>query len=248
MPSCPACSASPTRRGTLDNGYLQVDTRHRPGRRLVGQTIQFHGTADRYALAGAKRSRPVLGRRTATADPAVTLRERRFERGPGGRLHLRPREVCRLHAPGESGLGRARARRHRPIRSDDLFFGAKRAMFSPTGSTSKGRDPAGGRAAAAAGEPDRGDEPRSQATAALLVPAARREGRRGDDRGRPRQQRHRRPLRPVHSRRSGRLRRRGLGVREGNLVHLPDTPLTDAQAAAFERGIRDRLARDDQLR
>ena len=43
-----------TRRGaTLANGYLLVNTARGPGAGIVGQTIQFHGTADRYTLAGA---------------------------------------------------------------------------------------------------------------------------------------------------------------------------------------------------
>ena len=35
---------------TLANAYLQVDTGSAPGAGIVGQTIQFHGTADRYTL------------------------------------------------------------------------------------------------------------------------------------------------------------------------------------------------------
>src|SRR5438045_5230146 len=38
---------------TLSNGYLRVDTTTRAGSGIVGQTMQFHGTADRYTLSGA---------------------------------------------------------------------------------------------------------------------------------------------------------------------------------------------------
>ena len=35
----------------LSDAYLQIDTgAGKPGAGLVGQTIQFHGTADRYTL------------------------------------------------------------------------------------------------------------------------------------------------------------------------------------------------------
>ena len=58
------------------------------------------------------------------------------------------------------------------------------------GDFEQGRDPAGRRAAAPAGQPDHADEPRPHAAAALLVPAARREGGGRPDRRRPRQRRH----------------------------------------------------------
>ncbi len=48
---------------TLANGYLQVDTATGPGAGIVGQTIQFHGTADRYTLNGAETRRHALLRR-----------------------------------------------------------------------------------------------------------------------------------------------------------------------------------------
>ncbi len=44
--------SSPT--GTLANGYLKVDTGAPPRAGIVGQTIQYHGTADRYTTAGAQ--------------------------------------------------------------------------------------------------------------------------------------------------------------------------------------------------
>ena len=41
--------------GTLADGYLRVDTTSAPGAGIVDATIQFHGTADRYALAAAQQ-------------------------------------------------------------------------------------------------------------------------------------------------------------------------------------------------
>ena len=40
---------------SLAEGYLLVNTASGPGVGIVGQTIQFHGTADRYALGDASR-------------------------------------------------------------------------------------------------------------------------------------------------------------------------------------------------
>ncbi len=49
---------------TLAEGYLLVNTAAAPGAGIVGQTMQFHGTADRYTLSGATRGRDaVLERR-----------------------------------------------------------------------------------------------------------------------------------------------------------------------------------------
>jgi hypothetical protein len=61
--------------GTLSNGYLRVDTSQPPGKGIVDQTIQYHGDADRYALAGARSVATLYSdATTATASPAVTLR------------------------------------------------------------------------------------------------------------------------------------------------------------------------------
>ena len=38
------------RGSTLSEGYLLVNTSSGPGAGIVGQTMQFHGTADRYTL------------------------------------------------------------------------------------------------------------------------------------------------------------------------------------------------------
>ena len=61
--------------GTLANGYINVDTGAPPGQGIVGQTIQYHGTADRYATAGAQTIATLYSDpTTATSSPAVTMR------------------------------------------------------------------------------------------------------------------------------------------------------------------------------
>ncbi len=122
------CSASPRRAATVDNGYLKVDTARRPGAGITTDTMQFHGTADRYTLSGATAVATLYTSATAaTSNPAVTLRTS-ARTGAGRGVHVRPRPLGRLHAPGQPRVGRAEARRRStPIRSDDLFFGAARA-------------------------------------------------------------------------------------------------------------------------
>ncbi|WP_211235145.1 DUF4082 domain-containing protein, partial [Azohydromonas australica] len=59
----------------LSNGYLLVDTANPVGNGIVNQTMQFHGSADRYTLSGATALATLYSSATAaTANPAVTLR------------------------------------------------------------------------------------------------------------------------------------------------------------------------------
>ena len=118
----------------LSDAYLQIDTASgAPGAGLVGETIQFHGTADRYTpeAGTAGGGHAVLDASAATANPAVTLRDVGTQRRPGGGLHLRPRPLGRLHAPGQPGLGRPGARRRAAA---DQALG--RPVLPRTGSTS----------------------------------------------------------------------------------------------------------------
>ena len=60
---------------TLSDTYLLIDTASVPGQGLVDETIQFHGTADRYTLNGASKIATLYSTAsTATTNPAVTLR------------------------------------------------------------------------------------------------------------------------------------------------------------------------------
>src|SRR4051812_42758229 len=62
--------------GDLAEGYIKIDTSSAPGAGITGDTMQFHGTADRHALAAGTRAVATLyaNSTAATADPAVTLR------------------------------------------------------------------------------------------------------------------------------------------------------------------------------
>ena len=83
------------------------------GAGIEGQTLQFHGTADRYGLNGASAvARLYSDAATATSEPAVTLRDVGTGGRPGGGLRVRPGALGGLHAPGQSGLGGPEARRH----------------------------------------------------------------------------------------------------------------------------------------
>ena len=174
--------------GTTSNALPEGGCERRAGSRHRRQ----HDPVPRHcrplhAERRAPRSRRCTPtRRTATANPAVTLRVGRDERRPGGRVHVRPRPLGRLHAPGKSRVGGPGARRrggHPPRRHVLRRQGRRRA--DRLGQHEQDRDPPGRRAAAAARQPDHGHGARQASAAALLVPAARREGRCRDERRRP---------------------------------------------------------------
>ena len=108
---------------TLAEGYLLVNTAAAPGTGIVNQTMQFHGTADRYTLNGARRLLRLSNATTATTNPAVTLRSVGANGGQAAAfafdlarsiVYTRPRQP-RVGGQERDGIA--------PIRSDDLFFG-----------------------------------------------------------------------------------------------------------------------------
>ena len=109
---------------TLDNGYLQVNTATPPGAGITADTMQFHGTADRYALAGASAVATLFSTAsTATSNPAVTVRSV----GPaGGQVaaftYDLPRSVVLTRQGNPDNEGQKLDGAIAPIRSDDLFF------------------------------------------------------------------------------------------------------------------------------
>jgi hypothetical protein len=114
-----------TASGTVSDGYLQVDTSQAPGAGITDQTIQFHGTADRWATASAQAVASLLSSPTAaTGNPAVTLRTVGTQGGHAaaftydlGRSVVYTRQGNPAFA-GQERDGQA------PIRSDDLFWGS----------------------------------------------------------------------------------------------------------------------------
>ena len=202
-----------TRPSTLADGYLQVDTGAgaRAGHRRPDDPVPRDGRS-LHARRGATAGRDaLLERDDGDHEPGRHPAQRRAERRPGGGLHLRPRPLGRLHAPGQPGLGGPEARRPGAARS------------APTTCSSDGPPDWVDLNKVAIPQADeqqrllanliRQMNARPQAAAALLVLPARREGRRRDDRRRPRQRRTRGPLRRRPGGQPGRLLGRRLGVR-----------------------------------
>jgi hypothetical protein len=109
---------------TLTNTYLLINAGTVPGAGLVGQTIQFHGVADRYTTSGATTLATLYSNATtATVNPAVTLRS---VGASGGQASAFTYDLARSIVYTRQG-NPAWAGQERdglaPIRSDDLFFG-----------------------------------------------------------------------------------------------------------------------------
>ena len=116
--------------GTLSNAYLQVDTFSGPGAGIVNQTIQFHGASDLYTLNGATAVATLYATATAgTTNPAVTIRTVGSGRAVAFTFDLAKSVVyTRQGNPAWSGQERDA---QLPMRSDDLFFGAKVGDVQP---------------------------------------------------------------------------------------------------------------------
>ena len=110
---------------TLSNAYLVIDTSTAPGNGLVHQTIQFHGTADRYTLSGATSLATLYSNATtATANPAVTWRS---VGSNGGRAAAVTYDLATSVVYTRQGNPTWAAQERdgvAPIRSDDKFYGA----------------------------------------------------------------------------------------------------------------------------
>jgi hypothetical protein len=110
---------------TLSNTYIKVDTSAAPGTGIIGDTIQFHGTADRYTLSDGVTVATLYSSATGpTTSPAVSLRS---VGALGGHAAAFTYDLARSVVYTRQG-NPAWAEEERdgtpPVRSDDLFFGA----------------------------------------------------------------------------------------------------------------------------
>ena len=96
-----------------------------PARASSRDTIQFHGTADRYALTGRPPSRRCTrDATTATTNPAVTMRPSAQRRAAAVSPTTSRVRSSRPARATRRGRARSATARSIPIRSDDLFYGA----------------------------------------------------------------------------------------------------------------------------
>ncbi|WP_426244008.1 DUF4082 domain-containing protein [Nocardioides sp. LHG3406-4] len=110
--------------GTVANGYLRVDAATEPGAGITTETMQFHGTANRYALSGATSVAELFTTATAgTGQPAVAWRS---VGSSGGQVATFAYDLAqsviwtRQGNPAWAGTNRDTLL---PNRSNDQFFG-----------------------------------------------------------------------------------------------------------------------------
>ena len=106
------------------NGYLLVDTSKAPGNGIVNQTIQFHGTADRYTLNGASSVATLYtSANTSTSNPAVTLRSVGANGGQAAAFTYDLATSIVQTRQGNPAWATQERDGISPIRSDDKFYG-----------------------------------------------------------------------------------------------------------------------------
>ena len=171
---------------SLSNGYLLIDTLKSPGSGLVGETIQFHGTADRYTLvpSGGAESLATLytNATTATANPAVTLRAVGANGGQAAAFTYDLARSIVYTRQGNPAWAAQERDGFSPIRSDDKFYGA--AVGDPQSDwvdLNKVAIPHADEQPALPCQSDPEHEPGEKAAPTLLVFPPRRESRRADD-------------------------------------------------------------------
>ena len=110
--------------GPVSDGYMRVDTAQEAAAGIAGQTMQFHGTADRYTMSGATTVATLYSdATTATSNPAVTLRS---VGANGGQVAAFSYDLARsvvLTRQGNPSWAGQERDGSNPIRSDDQFFG-----------------------------------------------------------------------------------------------------------------------------
>ena len=110
---------------TLSNAYLLVNTSMAPGSGIVGQSIQFHGTADGYALNGASSVATLYTNpTTATSNPAVTLRSVGTSGGHAATFTYDLATSVVYTRQGNPAWAAQERDGVTPIRPDDKFYGA----------------------------------------------------------------------------------------------------------------------------
>ncbi|MDC8013884.1 DUF4082 domain-containing protein [Tahibacter soli] len=108
---------------TLADAYIGVDTSASPGAGIVGATMQFHATADRYALNGATAIATLYSNAaTATANPAVTWRSVGANGGRAAAFVYDLAKSVVYTRQGNPAAAGTETDGSSPIRPDDLFF------------------------------------------------------------------------------------------------------------------------------
>ena len=117
---------------TLAEGYLLVNTTSGPGAGIVAQTMQYHGTADRYTLGDAVSLATLyFDATTATANPAVTLRSVGSNGGQAASFTFDLSRSVVYTRQGNPAWADEDRDGLPPTRANDLFYGAAAGDWQP---------------------------------------------------------------------------------------------------------------------
>ena len=110
--------------GTRANQYVKVDQGSAAGAGIYGETMQFHGTADRYSLNGASAIASIYSdAASATSDAAVSLRDVGTNGGQAAAFaYDLARSVVYTRQGNPAWAGQKRDGTPNGIRADDLFY------------------------------------------------------------------------------------------------------------------------------
>jgi hypothetical protein len=111
--------------GDVGGGYMRVNTGTAPGAGITGESMQSHGVADRWTLAGASTVADLYANASSpTGSPAVTLRGVGSAGGQAAAFtYDLARSIVYTRQGNPAWAGQKRDGQAGPIRSDDLFFG-----------------------------------------------------------------------------------------------------------------------------
>lgn len=110
------------RRGTLDEGYLQVNASAHPWSGIVREPIQFHGPADLYEVEEAQVVATLYGpERFPTPNPAVTVRHVGSDGGHAAAFTYDLARSIVYTRQGNPAWRGVRGKQTRVRRSSDLF-------------------------------------------------------------------------------------------------------------------------------
>ncbi len=116
-----------TSEAPLNNGYLLVDTSVTPGNGIVGETMQFHGVADRYTITPGSGAASIAmlytNTTTATANPAISLRTVGTSGGQAAAFTYDLAKSVVYTRQGNPAWATQERDGFSPIRPDDKFFG-----------------------------------------------------------------------------------------------------------------------------
>jgi hypothetical protein len=112
-------------KASVTEGYIQVNGKDGPGKGITAGEMQFHGTADLYALDGAAAVASLRGREASsgTQGPAVTVRKVGARGGQAAAFtYDLARSVVYTRQGNPAWAGQERDG-WVPVRSDDMFYG-----------------------------------------------------------------------------------------------------------------------------